>query len=133
MGKYYFSHPHSSILKKLDSFSTDSWGDHGDSAPHKAPLVQLPQCSRLLPTSSILRAHISSSVTRADSILTVNVLESKATAKASVHKPVSLSRSANEKLNLGFLLCSITDLHSRTTYSKTQSILHFVRTKQNNK
>lgn len=59
------------------------------------------------PTSNILRAYVISPVARADSILTINMLEDKGTAKASVDKPVSSSGGIERKAEHGTsaLLC----------------------------
>lgn len=101
LGNTSFPIPTSCILKKLDSLSTGRWRDLGDSSPSKASLIQIPQCSRLTCTSNTLRAHVISPVARAGSIQTINMLEHKGTAKASVYKPVSLSRWIELKADNG--------------------------------
>jgi len=84
----------------LDSVSTRSWGDLGDSSADKASPISIPQCSRLPPTSNVLRAHVISPVTGADSTWTINVLEDKGTTKTSAYNPVALRRWTEQKAEL---------------------------------
>lgn len=114
--KYIICHSHLwNISRKLDSLSTGSWGDLGDSSTDKASLIQIPQCLRLLRASKVLRAHVISPVTRADSISTRN--STRAPQKPQFISQELWEGGLNKKLSMGLLLCSVAALHSRSTYS----------------
>lgn len=93
-------------------------------------LIQIPQCSRPLPTSNILKALIISPAVWAGSASTTNVLEDKCTARTSVYKPIAWSRWTQLKAEQWG--CPVPSLHSKSTHSKTLNLLKFARTNQSN-
>lgn len=119
----------SCILWKLDSAQAarETFGIHF-LAKH---LIQIPQCSRLLPTSNILKALVTSPAVWAGTTSTENVLEDKCTARTSVYKPIAWSRWAQPKAEQWD--CPVPSLHSSNTQSKTLNLLEFARTNQSNR
>lgn len=83
-------------------------------------LIQIPQCSRPLPTSNILKALVISPAVWAGSTSTTNVLEHKCTARTSVYKPIAWSRWTQPKAEQWD--CPVPSLHSKSTCSKTLNL-----------
>lgn len=116
LGNTSFSTPTSKI--SLGNWTQSAQGAGEALGIHLLICNPHPSVLQATPASNVLRAHVISPVTGADSTLTWMCLRISAPQKPQLKTQWLWGGGLNKKLNSGHLLCSDTALHPWNTYNK---------------